>query len=123
MAHLEFFDPRLVALLNEVRNHPDLVKKIAEAEEAGQNAHSLIFTYKKEQGDIPIIRTAEEGFGFIAAYVGIALDGDYVMDDIFQICDKVREKLEEKRVIHITTDKGEKKEVKGKIIIPSTYRH
>lgn len=126
MAHLEFFDPRLVALLAEVRNHPDLVKKIEAAEEAGKNAHSIIFTYKKEQGDIPIIRTAEEGFGFIAAYVGILLDGDYVMEDILKVCDTIRKKLEEKRVIVLTSATGEKKEVKGKVakvVIPPKYMH
>ena len=124
MAHIEMFDPRLIALMAEVRNHPDLVKKIAAAELAGQNAHSLIFTYNsKEDANIDIIRTAEEGLGFIAAYVGILLDGEYVMEDIFGVCDKIRGRLEEKRSIHLVSEDGSKKEVKGKIIIPSGYRH
>lgn len=120
------FDPRLVALLAEVRNHPTLVKKIEEAEVAGLNAHSLIFTFKKGDADIPMIRTAEEGFGFIAAYVGIALEGDYVMEDIYGICDKVRERLEEKRAPNMylhTPEGGVKKREESKIIIPVGYKH
>lgn len=124
MAHIEMFDPRLVALMAEVRHHPDLIKKIAEAEEAGKNAHSLIFTYNsKTDKDIDMIRTAEEGYGFIAAYVGIALEGDYTLDDIYQICDRVRERLEEKRKIVLVSEDGSKKEVKGSIIIPTKYMH
>lgn len=107
MATIVMFDPRLIALLAEVRNHPTLVKAIDEAELAGKNAHSIIFTFQKGDKDIPVIRTAEEGFGFIAAYAGIALEGDYVMEDIFGICDKVREKLEEKRApnLYVNTKK------------------
>ncbi|MNC14360.1 hypothetical protein D3C87_600980 [compost metagenome] len=124
MAHIEMFDPRLIALLAEVRNHPELVKKITAAELAGQNAHSLIFTFdSKKDENIDIIRTAEEGLGFIAAYVGILLDGDYTMEDIYGICDKIRGRLEEKRTIHLVSEDGSKKEVKGKIIIPSGYKH
>ncbi len=124
MAHIEMFDPRLVALLAEVRNHPDLVKKIEAAELAGKNAHSLIFTFdSKKDENIDIIRTAEEGLGFIAAYVGILLDGDYIMEDILKVCDLIREKLEEKRVIILTTEDGSKKEVKGKVIIPPKHMH
>lgn len=124
MAHIEMFDPRLVALMAEVRHHPDLIKKIAAAEEAGKNTHSLIFTYNsKTDKDIDLIRTAEEGYGFIAAYVGIALEGDYTLDDIYQICDRVRERLEEKRTIHLVSESGENKEVKGKIYIPNSYKY
>lgn len=124
MAFIEMFDPRLVQLLAEVRNHPDLVKKIEAAELAGQNAHSLIFTFDKNKDDnIDIIRTAEEGLGFIAAQVGIALDGDYLVDDIYQICDRIRERLEEKRKIVLVSEDGSKKEVTGKVIIPQKYMH
>lgn len=124
MAHIEMFDPRLVALMAEIRNHPDLMRKIAAAELAGQNAHSLIFTFDAKKDDsIDIIRTAEEGIGFIAAQVGIALDGDYVLDDIYQICDRIRERLEEKRKIILVSEDGSKKEVKGKVIIPQKYMH
>lgn len=120
------FDPRLVALLAEVRNHPTLIKQIEEAEIAGMNAHSIIFTFKKGDADIPMIRTAEEGFGFIAAYAGIALEGDYVMEDIFGICDKVRERLEEKRApnLYVNTKRDlSETDEKGKIIIPVGYKH
>lgn len=124
MAFIEMFDPRLVQLLAEIRNHPDLVKKIEAAELAGQNAHSLIFTFDKNKDDnIDIIRTAEEGLGFIAAQVGIALDGDYLVDDIYQICDRIRERLEEKRKIVLVSEDGSKKEVTGKVIIPQKYMH
>ncbi|MNN03042.1 hypothetical protein D3C81_1157170 [compost metagenome] len=100
------------------------MKKITAAELAGQNAHSLIFTFdSKKDENIDIIRTAEEGLGFIAAYVGILLDGDYTMEDIYGICDKIRGRLEEKRTIHLVSEDGSKKEVKGKIIIPSGYKH
>ena len=119
--NIVMFDPRLVALLAEVRNHPTLVKQIEEAEVAGMNAHSIIFTYQKGDKDIPMIRTAEEGFGFIAAYVGIALEGDYVMEDILGICDKVRERLEEKRAPNLYMNTKKKKE--SKIIIPTGYKH
>lgn len=124
--NIVMFDPRLIALLAEVRNHPTLVKQIDEAELAGKNAHSLIFTFKQGDADIPIIRTAEEGFGFIAAYVGIVLDGDYVMEDIYGICDKVRERLEEKRApnLYVNTKKElSETDEKGKIIIPVGYKH
>lgn len=121
---IEMFDPRLIELMREVRNHPDLVKKIEAAELAGQNAHSLIFTFDKTKDDnIDIIRTAEEGLGFIAAYVGIALDGDYLVDDIYQICDRIRERLEKKREIVLVSEDGTEKKVKGKIIIPQKYMH
>lgn len=124
MAHIEMFDPRLVALMAEVRNHPSLVKKIADAETAGQNAHSTIFTYNsKTDANIDIIRTAEEGLGFLAAYVGILIDGEYSIEDIYQLCDKIRNRLEEKRTLHIVAEDGSKKEVKGKIIIPQKYLH
>lgn len=121
---IEMFDPRLIELMREVRNHPDLVKKIEAAELAGQNAHSLIFTFDKTKDDnIDIIRTAEEGLGFIAAYVGIALDGDYLVDDIYQICDRIRERLEKKREIVLVSEDGTERKVKGKIIIPQKYMH
>lgn len=128
-SNIVMFDPRLIALLAEVRNHPTLVKQIEEAELAGLNAHSIIFTFQKGDKDIPMIRTAEEGFGFIAAYAGIALEGDYVMEDIYGICDKVRERLEEKRApnLYVNTKEGKKdaKETdeKGKLIIPVGYKH
>ena len=119
--NIVMFDPRLIALLAEVRNHPTLVKQIEEAEVAGMNAHSIIFTYQKGDKDIPMIRTAEEGFGFIAAYVGIALEGDYVMEDILGICDKVRERLEEKRAPNLYVNTKKKKE--SKIVTPTGYKH
>lgn len=128
MAHLEFFDPRLVALMAEVRHHPDLVKKIAEAEENGKNAHSLIFTYNsKTCANVDLIRTAEEGYGFIAAYVGIHLDGDYTLEDIYNVCDAVRERLEEKRVVIVNSvdpvEEAVRKENEGKVIITPKYMH
>jgi hypothetical protein len=107
---LRYFDTRLISLMAEVRAHPDLIEKINKAEENGRNFHSTIFQ-TAENPDMDVIRTAEEGLGFIAAYVGIMLEGDYLMEDLLNCCDAIRERLEERRTIYINSTKAEKPDV------------
>lgn len=99
---LRILDDRIIAMQRELVAHPDLRAKIAEAEANGEKVHSLIFTATQDEG-ISCIRTFEEGLGFIAAYVGIMLEGDYTYEDICQLCVAITKRLEDKRLVIVNS--------------------
>lgn len=99
---LVFDDERMIQLMAEVRLHPKLMKRIELALEKGEQAHSLVFDLQ-EDDDIPLIRSFDELIGFLAAECGIALDGDYSPEDIWQLCDHMREKFQEKRTVLVNS--------------------
>jgi hypothetical protein len=80
-AKLDFFSDALIALNREVSKHPDLVELLQ----------------KQELRDMEV-RLAE-----VAAYCGVALDGDYYPADINNIADICTRRLMEKRTGIITT--------------------
>ena len=75
MAYLEYFDPRLLALQQELLNHPELMERVAR--------HPPLETE---------MRIAE-----IAAYCNILLDGYYIPEEINNLAALLTQKLYEKR--------------------------
>lgn len=94
-------DQRIISLFQELPNHPKLYAAMKEAEDQGTKQASTIFTFQKEDEDIPMIRNFEEGIGFIGAWLGIALHGDYSYEDICELCQTMRHQLEERRAVII----------------------
>lgn len=95
-------DQRIMEMLYEVRNHPDLRARMSEAELQGAKAHATIFTMQQDD-NIPLIQSFEQGIGFLAAEVGILLAGDYSYSDICDICDQIRLRLIDKRTVIINS--------------------
>lgn len=93
------YDQRIVALAQEVNAHPKLLARMKEAEAQGAKAHSTIFTGQAGDADIPVIQGFEQAIGFLAAEVGILLHGSYSYDAICDICDKIRQRLIERRTV------------------------
>lgn len=104
-------DERIVALRRELRNHPKLKARIEEAKRAAEVKTSLIFTGQEGDKDIPLIETFDQWLGFLAAEVGVLLHGSYSYADICEICDRIRKKLEERRVQVINSPKPTDPEV------------
>lgn len=121
MTEIVMYDDRITALAQEVNAHPDLLARIKEAQGEGEKAHSTIFTGKAGDADIPIIQGFEQAIGFLAAEVGILLDGLYTYESICNLCNEIRLKLEAKRAVYINSAKQE--EVKIPSIIIPTYMH
>lgn len=77
--YYQYFSDNVIALLTEIRKHPDLMTILA-----------------VQQNPDPHIHLAE-----IAAYCGILLDATYTPEDIDKLCGIMVNKLQEKRVIVI----------------------
>lgn len=75
MAYLEYFDPRLLALQQELMNHPELMERVAR--------------HPPQETEM---RIAE-----IAAYCNILLDGYYIPEEINNLAALLTQKLYEKR--------------------------
>ena len=77
---IEYFPEELIALNEEVANHPDLQERLA-----GQ-----------ENKDVYIL------INEIAAFLGIILDGMYTQEDILKLCTDMTFKLRARRglIIH-----------------------
>ena len=75
MAYLEYFDPRLLALQQELLNHPELMERVAR--------HPP--------------RETEMRIAEIAAYCTILLDGYYIPEEINNLAALLTQKLYEKR--------------------------
>lgn len=82
MAHLEYFPPERIALMEEIYNHPDLMEKL---------------------GDLALNGVAADEFEMrlaaVAAHCGVAMDGDYLQSDLTKLCDILVDKLRKKRTI------------------------
>lgn len=115
-------DERILALVQEVQNHPDLVARMKEAEIQGAKAHSTIFTTPTGHDDIPLIQSFEQAIGFLAAEVGIALHGDYSHDDLCRLCLTIREDLINKRAVVLNTVATDVPSP-SRIILPNSYMH
>lgn len=101
MKEIVMYDERITALAQEVNAHPKLLARIKEAQDQGAKAHSTIFTGQAGDPDIPVIQGFEQAIGFLAAEVGLLLHGTYNYEAICDICDKVRERLVEKRTVQL----------------------
>lgn len=121
MHQIVMLDQRIISMIQEVRNHPKLFARMEQAKLEGQNAHATIFTMTKEDY-IPVINTFEEGIAFLAAEAGILIHGDYSHEAICDLCDKIREKLVEKRTIVINTGESANR-TESRIIMQSDYKH
>lgn len=117
---LVMLDERILALVQEVQNHPELVREMRQAELEGAKAHSTIFTTPSGHDDIPLIQSFEQAIGFLAAKVGIALHGDYSHDDLCRLCMSIREDLIKKRAVILNTVE---EKPQAKIILPGHYKH
>jgi hypothetical protein len=91
-------DQRIIALFQELPNHPKLYARLKEAEAQGTKAHETIFHLRQDE-NIPLVQSFEQGIGFLAAEVDILLHGDYSYEAICDICDKIRKRLEAKRTV------------------------
>lgn len=76
-----YFDPRILALQEELQHHPDLLTILAVQTDTD-----------------PYIHIAE-----IAAYCKMALDGDYTQEDIHAICERCCMYLKKKREVVVIT--------------------
>lgn len=74
---LEFFSPAKIALIREVKNHPDLVE--------------LLATEQPEE--------FEDQVAMIAGYLKILVDGMYTMEELDRLCDICWRQLVAKRKI------------------------
>lgn len=102
MHQIIMLDQRIIEMIQEVRNHPKLFERIKQAQVEGEKAHETIFTMGKED-NIPVIQSFEQGIGFLAAEVGILLDGTYNYEAICDICDKIRLRLIDKRNVLVNS--------------------
>lgn len=96
-------DERIIALMQEIRNHPKLFQRMLDAEKAGTKAHSIIFDTEANAPDVPLINNFEDAVGFIAAECNVLLNGTYTYEDICNLCSKLRLVLEDKRSIIINS--------------------
>lgn len=99
---LVFEDERIIQLMTEVRRHPKLLERIEHAIKQGEQVVQIAFTIEEGAADVPVIQDFGQLIGFLAAEVGILMDGTYSHADICGVSDVIRKKLEEKRVIHLT---------------------
>ena len=76
MAYLEYFPPHMIELQEEIFQHPELCRLLANHPPQEKEA-----------------RIAE-----IAAYCGIILNGMYMPEDIDKLCEILHRKLVEKRI-------------------------
>ena len=116
----QMLDERILQLFQELPAHPNLYERLKEAEHQGEIYTSTIFHLKQDES-IPLIRSFEEGIGFLAAEVGILLDGTYSYEAICDICDKIRERLLDRRAVSIHTPQSLDAE-KPALILPK-YMH
>lgn len=93
-------DERITQLMREVRRHPSLMKKIDTAINTGANASEIIFTDTRGE-DLPVINTFDQLVGFLAAEAGTLIHGIYTHEEICVLCDKIRSRLADKRVIAV----------------------
>lgn len=96
MHQIVMLDQRIIAMIQEVRNHPKLFERIQQAQAEGEKAHETIF-HLQQDDNIPVIQSFEQGIGFLAAEVGILLDGTYSYEAICNLCDEIRIRLIDKR--------------------------
>lgn len=83
MTHLVMFSPAQIALTQEVSKHQDLLQKLSQL------------------GDSPdFLRSLE----IIATHLDVVLDGAYMPADIDTICDRLTQKLMQRRTLVITLD-------------------
>ena len=99
MKELVMLDQRIIAMIQEVQAHPKLAEKMRLAELEGDKAHSTIFTAERDSPDIPVIQSFEQGVGFLAAQVDILVHGTYDYEGICDLCDKIRQRLVNKRTV------------------------
>ena len=76
MAYIEYFPPHMIELQEEIFNHPELCR--------------LLANHPPQEKEM---RLAE-----IAAYCGIILNGMYMPEDIDKLCEILHRKLVEKRI-------------------------
>lgn len=105
-----FDDERLIELRREISRHPLLKQRLETALAKGEKSIDIIFSLK-EGDDIPVVRTFDELIGFLAAEVGILLHGSYSAEEMYQLCDKIRERLVQIRAVVINASPTANKSV------------
>lgn len=116
-------DQRIINMVQEIPNHPKLFARMKQAELDGANAHATLFTMD-EDTDQSLIQNFEQAIGFLAAEVGILMDGIYSHESLCNVCNIIREKLVERRSVIVNTYPGESpSRTESRIIMQSDYKH
>ncbi len=95
---LVFQDERLIQLRAEIQRHPELKKRLETAMAKGEKSVQIIFDLK-EGDNIPVVRTFSKMLSFLAAEVGVLVHGTYNGEEMFEICEKIRARLADKRTV------------------------
>lgn len=119
--HIVMLDQRIIAMVQEIPNHPKLYARMKQAEVDGANAHATLFTMD-EDTDQSLIQNFEQAIGFLAAEVGILMDGIYDHEALCNVCNIIREKLEERRCVIVNTGESANR-TESRIIMQSDYKH
>lgn len=121
MVHIVMLDQRIINMVQEIPNHPELYARMKQAEIDGANAHATLFTMDEDTNQ-SLIQNFEQAIGYLAAEVGILMDGMYSHESLCNLCDIIREKLVDKRAVIVNTgDSGLRAE--SRIIMQSDYKH
>lgn len=97
----DLIGPGVERLRRVSRKYPNLRRRLKEAIDAGERASQIIFEHN-HMTDVPVIRNFSEWVGFLAAEVGILLDGTYTPREIDLVCNKIADGLEDKFAQTIT---------------------
>lgn len=114
-------DERIIQMVQEIPNHPELFARMRQAEIDGANAHATIFTMD-EDTDQSLIQNFEQAIGYLAAEVGILMDGIYDHEALCNVCNIIREKLIDKRTAIVNTGESASR-TESRIIMQSDYKH
>lgn len=84
MAHLEFFPPEILALQHEMLYHPDVIMEM-------EKCSSKYF---------------EDRLAHLCTHLGVEIDGDFDVDEICMICQKLTDRLFERRTGIVITHRA-----------------
>lgn len=99
---IKMLDQSIINLMQEIPAHKDLYARMREAERQGELAHSTIFEMPGD-ADIALIQNFDQAIGFLAAEVGLLLDGLYTYNDICNLCDVIYQKLVDRRAVYVNS--------------------
>ena len=87
--YLQYFEPELISLSEEISKHPPLLERLS----------------AQIDKDFYIL------FAEIATYLNMALAGDYSKEDILDLCGIMEKKLRKSREIHVYSESTQDVEI------------
>ena len=99
---IEILDQRIINMVQEIPAHPKLYARMQEAERQGAIAASTIFETGHEK-DIELIQNFEQAIGFLAAEVGLLMDGLYNYEAICNLCEIITQRLVDRRTTYVNS--------------------